>query len=68
MDMTHNDVSATRDSLSFIKQFYADWPELLKNPLFISGWSYGGVFAPYLTWEIHSYNQELGLAPNSTSP
>ena len=47
--------------MSFIKQFYADWPELLSNPLFIAGGSYGGIYAPNLAWAIHSHNQELNL-------
>ena len=64
-DISHSDVSSTIDSINFIKQFFADWPERLDNPLFIAGWSYGGVFAPYHAWAIHQHNQEL-LLRNAT--
>jgi cathepsin A (carboxypeptidase C) len=57
-DNKHTDLSARIDSMNFIMQFFADWPELKPNPLFIAGWSYGGVFAPNLAYAIHLHNQE----------
>jgi len=58
-DLTHSDEDAARDAFSFFKQWSEDWPELRNNPLYIAGWSYGGIYAPSLALKIHSYNSEL---------
>lgn len=50
LDYTTNDYQFSLDAISFITQFFEEWPELTKNPLFVAGHSYGGVYAPYLTW------------------
>jgi len=60
-DLTHTDEDSARDAFTFFKQWAADWPELRNNSLYIAGWSYGGVFAPYLTYAIHNYNAELQM-------
>ena len=56
IDDFHNDFSFSSDALSFMKQFYSDYSEFLDNPLYISGGSYGGIYAPRLAWTIHVYN------------
>jgi carboxypeptidase C (cathepsin A) len=50
LDLTTNDYQFSLDAISFITQFFKEWPELTKNPLFITGQSYGGIYAPYLTF------------------
>ncbi len=40
-----------------MSQFFKDWPELMKNPLFVTGHDYGGIFVPYLTWQLHQHNE-----------
>jgi carboxypeptidase C (cathepsin A) len=50
VDYAQNDYQFSLDAISFMRQFFNDWPELMKNPIFITGQSYGGVYAPYLTW------------------
>ena len=60
-DISANDQSGANDLLNFMILFYADFPELKKNPLYISGISYGGIYAPLLAWQIHKYNLEKDL-------
>jgi len=67
IDGLHNDVSYLNDILAFIKQFYTHWPKLAQNPLYIAGISYGGVYAPHLTWGLHLHNQEVALNNSSES-
>jgi carboxypeptidase C (cathepsin A) len=32
------------------------FPERKGNPLWVSGESYGGIYVPYLTWQIYQHN------------
>ena len=57
LDKTTNDYQFSLDAISFITQFFGEWPELTKNPLFVAGHSYGGIYAPYLTWQLHQHNE-----------
>jgi cathepsin A (carboxypeptidase C) len=61
-DLLHSDISIREDDFSFIKQFFQDSPELLDNPFYIVGLSYGGIYTPNLAFAIHSYNEELKLS------
>jgi carboxypeptidase C (cathepsin A) len=66
IDLVHSDSSYTNDIIIFIKKFYTFWPKLAKNPLYIVGISYGGIYAPFLTWALHQHNQEVALNASST--
>lgn len=50
VDLVHNDYSFSLDAINFMEQFFKDWPELTKNPLFVAGSGFAGIFAPYMTW------------------
>ena len=52
-DLYNNDMSVSQDLYAVFKQFYTYWPELLSNPLYLGGNSYGGAYAPYLAWQMH---------------
>lgn len=49
-DAQHNDMSQSKDALAAILNWYKFFPEYLRNPLFISGESYAGIYVPYLSW------------------
>ncbi|TNV72862.1 hypothetical protein FGO68_gene10118 [Halteria grandinella] len=57
-DYLHNDQSVAEDLYLTMARFYYDWPELRGNPLYLSGISYAGIYAPYLAYKIHIKNQE----------
>jgi carboxypeptidase C (cathepsin A) len=59
--LSANDQSSTKDVLNFLIQFYSDFPEYQKNPLYLYGFRYGGIYAPLLAWDMHSYNLEKNL-------
>jgi carboxypeptidase C (cathepsin A) len=73
LDQIYTDHSQSVDTFAALRNFYSDWPELLKNDLYISGESYGGIYAPFLAMQIHQWNEELaasqksGLTPNRVS-
>lgn len=50
IDYTQTDLQVSMDAFNMLEQFFAAWPELRSNTLFIAGHSYGGVYAPYLAW------------------
>jgi carboxypeptidase C (cathepsin A) len=49
-------MSQSQDALIALQDFFKYFPELLSNPLYISGESYGGIYVPYLAWQIHQSN------------
>ena len=55
-DYITNDISNNKDLISFLFQFYSFWPSRTSNPLYISGVSYGGIYAPMVAWGIHNSN------------
>ncbi|CDW86436.1 carboxypeptidase c (cathepsin a) [Stylonychia lemnae] len=65
-DTQHNDLSSSMDSFEAIKIFFTDFKEYLKNPLFISGESYAGIYVPYLSWQIHQYNLQADWSNDET--
>jgi carboxypeptidase C (cathepsin A) len=48
----------SQDALAALKQWFVKFPEYLPNQLFVSGESYGGIYVPYLTWQIYQNNQQ----------
>lgn len=60
-DRIHNDMTQSKDALAAMKDFYSGFPEFLNNPLYISGESYGGIYVPYLAWQIHQHNQLVSV-------
>ena len=66
-DRTHTDMSQSIDAFEAMKDFYKSWPELLTTDLYITGESYAGIYVPYLSWQIHQWNQMAKLdRSNST--
>ena len=55
-DYSQNDMSQSEDAFAALEQWYGKFPEYLKNDLFVSGESYGGVYVPYLSWQIYQNN------------
>jgi len=46
-------MTQSEDALAALTDFFQGFPELLPNKLFIAGESYGGIYVPYLSWQIH---------------
>ena len=57
-DRYHNDTSQSEDALAVLLEFYREFPEYSDNVLFTAGESYGGVYAPYLGYQIDLYNKK----------
>lgn len=49
-DLKHHDMSQSKDAFIALEDFYAGFPHMLSNDLFISGESYAGIYVPYLAW------------------
>ena len=46
--------------MAALLEFYREFPEYASNVLFVAGESYGGVYAPYLSYQIDAYNKDKG--------
>jgi len=55
-DMSHSDMSQSIDAMIALKAFYAKFPEFVANDLFVTGESYGGIYVPYLAWQVYQNN------------
>lgn len=58
-DIRYTDHSQSVDTFAALRDWYEGWPELIKNPLWITGESYAGIYAPFLAEQIHEWNQEV---------
>jgi carboxypeptidase C (cathepsin A) len=54
-------MTQSEDALAALKQWFGKFPEYLPNKLFVSGESYGGIYVPYLTWQIYQNNQQAAF-------
>lgn len=58
--MVYNDFIQSEDAYVALKTWYDKFPEYgptgSNNPLFISGESYGGIYSPYLAWQVYQNN------------
>jgi carboxypeptidase C (cathepsin A) len=57
MDCAFDDEKSGKDNLTALLNWYEKYPEYKEHDLFISGESYGGIYVPYLTWNIDQYNE-----------
>mmetsp|Transcript_556 Transcript_556/g.1068 ORF Transcript_556/g.1068 Transcript_556/m.1068 type:complete len:311 (-) Transcript_556:269-1201(-) len=55
-DWLYNDMIASEDAYVALTQFYAKFPEFVSNDLYVSGESYGGIYVPYLSWQVYQHN------------
>jgi carboxypeptidase C (cathepsin A) len=60
-DTIHNDMSTSVDALAALNHWYVKFPEYVNNKLWISGESYGGIYVPYLAWQIHQNNLKYDM-------
>jgi carboxypeptidase C (cathepsin A) len=61
IDYISNEASYMKDAMSFMQQFYNDWPELKGNSMYMSGVGFGGVFASLIALNVHRLNKEKEL-------
>ena len=55
-DLNFTDHSVSVDVFTAVRDFFANWPELLPNKLYITGESYAGIYGPFLALQIHEWN------------
>jgi carboxypeptidase C (cathepsin A) len=55
-DCTFNDETSGKDNLDVILAWYEKYPEFKKNDLWLSGESYGGIYVPYMAYNIDQHN------------
>ena len=51
-DCVFDDMSQSVDTLFFVKAWLERYPNYKGKPLYISGESYGGIYIPYLAWQL----------------
>jgi len=60
--LVHNDTSTAVDNYHALQQFFAGFPELLSNDLYLAGESYAGVYVPTLAYQVVTHN-DAGAQP-----
>lgn len=59
--MYYNDMIQSEDAYAALKAWYVKFPQFgydqQNNTVFISGESYGGIYTPYLAWQIYQHNK-----------
>ena len=46
----------SHDGMAALRDWFTKFPEYLPNKLFVSGESYGGIYVPYLAWQVYQNN------------
>jgi carboxypeptidase C (cathepsin A) len=54
-------MSSSIDAVKALEQWYTKFPDFKENNLWISGESYGGIYVPYLAWQIHQNNKKFDM-------
>lgn len=67
-DCTFDDNSSSQDFLQVILTFFEKYPEYKEHDLYISGESYGGIYVPFVTNQIHHHNVVNKMNPNVFKP
>jgi carboxypeptidase C (cathepsin A) len=52
-----SDELVTKDNINALREFYARFPQLRKNDLYLAGEGYAGIYVPLLALKIHQDNQ-----------
>ena len=71
--MVYNDMIQSENAYTALRAWYAKFPEYgpgennTNNPLFISGESYGGIYSPYLAYQIYQNNQLAKIWPDDAN-
>ena len=61
----HNDdVSTANDNYLAVESFFVKYPHLKKNPFYITGESYAGIYIPMLANEVFKHNSTINLKGN----
>jgi serine carboxypeptidase-like clade 2 len=66
-DCDFNDHSDSLDNLEAILGWFEKYPEFKTNELFISGESYGGIYVPWMMYQIDQYNSGSTIFNNENS-
>lgn len=56
LNIIFNDTQTAEDNLKVLQEFYSNYPEYQKNPLWLAGESYAGAYIPLLAKAIHKFN------------
>ena len=62
-DCIYSDDMVVSETLDVMMQFYAKFPEIVTNELYVTGNFYGGVTVPKIAKGIHDYNQGMPETP-----
>jgi carboxypeptidase C (cathepsin A) len=60
-DCEFDDMTQSADTLHFVIAWLARYPAYGNHSLYISGESYGGIYVPYLAWQL-AHNTTVNLA------
>lgn len=53
-----DDMTSSEDNLQFIMGWFSKFPEYKTNDFYISGESYGGIYVPYMLYQVDKHNND----------
>lgn len=62
-EWVYNDMLASEEAYKALDHWYKKFPEFVGNDLYISGESYGGIYVPYLSWQVLQNNLRADFDP-----
>jgi serine carboxypeptidase-like clade 1 len=57
MDWEVNDETSAQQNLEAVLDFFRRYPDYRRNPFYVSGESYAGIYVPFLASKINKYNE-----------
>ena len=61
-ECSFDDLTSSEDNLKVILGWFEKFPEYKGNDFYVSGESYGGIYVPYMLWQVDKHNNNPSTA------
>lgn len=64
-DKSTNDMRQSQDAMVALLDWFSKFPDYKNHSWFVSGESYGGIYVPYMSWQIYQHNVQHNVTGES---